>query len=53
MTWGDVIVISVLALIVAGVIWGMIRDKKKGKCCGCSSCSGCAMAGSCHHAKKQ
>ena len=53
MTWGDVIVISVLALIVAGVIWGMIRDKKKGKCCGCSSCGGCAMAGSCHHAKKQ
>ena len=42
MTWGDVIVISVLALIVAGVIWGMIRDKKKGKCCGCSGCSSCA-----------
>ena len=47
MTWGDVIVIAVLALIIALVVRGMIRDKKKGKCCGCSSCKGCSMAGSC------
>ena len=44
---GDIIVIAVLALVVGLVIRGMIRDKKKGKCCGCSSCKGCSMAGSC------
>ena len=45
MTVGDIIVIAVLALIVGLVVWGMIRDKKKGKSCG--SCKGCSMAGSC------
>lgn len=41
--WGDVIVLAVLGLIVGAVIAGMIRNKKKGKCCGCSSCAGCSM----------
>ncbi|MBQ3503484.1 MAG: FeoB-associated Cys-rich membrane protein [Oscillospiraceae bacterium] len=45
---GDIIVLFVLALIVAAVIAGMIRDKKKGKhCSGCSGCSSCASCGSC------
>ena len=44
---GDVIVLSGIALVVAAVIMGMLRDKKKGKSCGCSSCKGCSMAGSC------
>ena len=45
---GDILVISVLVLIVAAVIAGMIRDKKKGKHCGgCSGCSGCAAKDSC------
>ena len=45
---GDVIVIGVLALVVVLIVSGMVRDKKKGKCCGgCSSCKGCSMAGSC------
>lgn len=47
MTMGDIIVITVLILIVALVIRGMIRDKKKGKHCGCGTCKGCAMAGNC------
>ena len=42
MTMGDVIVIAVLVLIVALIIRGMVRDQKKGKCCGCSGCSSCA-----------
>ena len=37
---GDIIVLSVLALVIAAVIWGMIRDRKKGKHCG--GCSGCS-----------
>ena len=39
----------VLAGVIALIIVVMIRNKKKGKpSCGCSSCSGCAMAGNCH-----
>ena len=38
-----------LAGVVALIIVVMIRNKKKGKSsCGCGSCSGCAMSGSCH-----
>lgn len=48
---GDILVLSVLALVMIGVIAGMIRDKKKGThcggCSGCSGCSGCAAKGSC------
>ena len=47
MTYGDMIVIAVLVLIVALIIRGMIRDKKKGNCCGCSGCSGCPSRGNC------
>lgn len=48
MTFGDIIVLAVLALIVGAVICHMLRDRKKGKHCGCGSCQGCAMAGKCH-----
>ena len=39
-TW---IVGGVLLLIVGGIVWKMIRDKRAGKGCGgdCSHCSGC------------
>ena len=47
MTFGDIIVLAVLVLVVGLVVRGMIRDKKKGKSCGCGSCKGCSMAGSC------
>ncbi len=42
-----VIVALVLIGIVAAVIAGMIKDKRAGKSCGCSSCSCCPMMGSC------
>ena len=49
---GDIIVLSVLALVIAAVIFGMIRDKKKGRTCGgcsgCSSCSSCSACSSCN-----
>lgn len=45
MTLGDIIVIAVLVLIIGLIVQGMIRDRKKGKCCGCSGCS--CMEGCC------
>ena len=42
---GEIIGLSVPALVIAVVIYGMIRDKKKGKNCGC--CSGCSSCASC------
>ena len=47
MTFGDIVVIAVLALIIGLIVRGMIRDRKQGKCCGCSGCSGCASCASC------
>ena len=48
MTFGDLIVIAVLILVVGIILRGMIRDKKRGKTCGgCSGCSGCTYSGSC------
>lgn len=46
-----IIICAVLIGIVAAIIVGMVRDKKKGKSsCGCG-CSGCSMSGSCHPKK--
>lgn len=44
------IVISVLLIaVVAVVLRGMIRDRKAGKCCGCSGgCAGCHGSSGCH-----
>ena len=42
------IISAILLVIVAAIIMGMVRDKKKGRSsCGCA-CSGCPMSGSCH-----
>lgn len=47
MTFGDIIVLAVLGLIVGSIIGKMTKDKKSGKHCGCGSCQGCSMSGSC------
>ncbi len=48
-----IIISAVLVLVVATVIVGMIRGKKKGKSsCGCG-CAGCAMNGACHPTKPE
>ena len=44
MTFGDIVVLGILGLIVGSVIFHMLRKKKEGKHCGCGSCQGCAMA---------
>lgn len=41
--YGDILVILVLLVIVGRIIGSIIRDKKKGKSCGCGSCKGCSM----------
>ena len=48
MTFGDIVVLGILGLIVGSVIFHMLRKKKEGKHCGCGSCQSCAMAGKCH-----
>ena len=44
------IIILVLSAIIALIIKGMIKDRKKGGSC-CGGCSGCAMKGACHSAQ--
>ena len=46
---GNIIVGSLIAAAIGGILWKMIRDKKSGKSsCGCGSCScgstGCGLA---------
>lgn len=48
-----IVICIVLVLIVAGIIWKLASDKKKGKSsCGCN-CAHCAMSGTCHGHKKK
>ena len=47
-----ILISLVLVCIVAAIIASLVKKKKKGKSgCGCN-CAHCAMAGSCHAAKK-
>lgn len=56
LTWimenmATIIISAVLIIMVAAVIAGMVRSKKRGKAsCGCG-CASCAMNGACHPAK--
>lgn len=56
LTWftnniGTILICAVLIAVVAAIIVGMRRDKKKGKSsCGCN-CTYCAMSGTCHSKK--
>ena len=46
-----IIICAVLIAVVAAIIAGMIKNKKKGKSsCGCG-CEYCPMSGSCHPKK--
>ncbi len=48
--YGALIVGAVLIAVVAAIIIGMIRKKKKGRSviCDCGNCRTCPMSGSCH-----
>ena len=42
MTAGNIIVLGVVILLIAGAIAILIRDHRSGKCsCGCDDCSDC------------
>ena len=45
---GTILITLVLILIVAGVIYSIVRDKKKGKSLCGGNCGHCAMGCSCH-----
>ncbi len=46
-----ILVSLVLLGLLGGIVWSMIRKKKRGEIsCGCG-CSNCAMNGTCHAAK--
>lgn len=48
---GTILILAALIAVVAGIVAGMLRDRKKGKSsCGCG-CSNCAMKGCCHSEK--
>ncbi len=45
-----ILICVALIVIVAMIIWHLVRQKKQGKSsCGCN-CAHCAMSGSCHSA---
>ena len=53
--WGNIVILTVIALLVSAIVLCSIRAKRKGKnTCG-GGCSGCAMQGMCHshNAKKK
>ena len=51
MTQADLITLVVLALVVAGILLHLRKQKKNGGCCG--GCSGCPHAGACHPENKE
>ncbi len=51
MTQADIITLVVLALVVAGILLYLRKQKKNGG--GCGGCSGCPHAGACHPENKE
>lgn len=50
---GSVAVGVVVLAVIAAIVAGMIKNRKKGKStCGCG-CASCALAGQCHANKKE
>ncbi len=53
----NIVLVAAVALIVALLIRGMVRDKKAGKsacggnCASCGACGGCSACGSCPSVK--
>lgn len=45
----DLIIVTVIAGAVAGIVWKKIKDNKEGKGgCSCGNCGGCSSKGMCH-----
>ncbi len=43
-----IIISLILLLVVAAIVFKLVKDKKKGKSTCGNNCAHCAMAGSCH-----
>lgn len=49
----NVIVVLILTAVAAGIIWYLVRAKKRGETCiGCPYAKQCASKGKCDHRKK-
>jgi hypothetical protein len=44
---GTIIVLTILAVVIFGIVALMVRSKKKGKSCCSSGCVGCPFSGKC------
>ena len=51
MTFGDCFVLALLVCAVFFAVRYLYRSRKRGACCGCSSCRGCTGADSCNAEK--
>ena len=50
---GTIVIGALVACLVAGLAWKLIRDKKQGKSsCSCG-CGGCALKDQCHSGKTE
>ena len=47
-SWGDILILGVIALVFGAILFFYIRAKRKGKSTCAHGCSGCAMQGLCH-----
>ena len=46
--WGTILVLAAVAAVVAWIVAGMVKKRKKGvSACGCG-CANCPMSGQCH-----
>ena len=52
MSWFDWLLIGGLAVLFVLALRHIIRQAKKGRCCGCSGCSGCEAAPAAPDAKR-
>ncbi|MBP5372571.1 MAG: FeoB-associated Cys-rich membrane protein [Clostridia bacterium] len=51
--WGTILVGAIVLSIVAAVIVRLVKNKKKGGGCSCSSCSNCASCPMCKNREKK
>ena len=47
MNWFDWLLLGILAVLFALALRHIIRQAKKGQCCGCSGCEGCKQYADC------
>ena len=51
--WGNIVILSVVALILGAVVISLVRAKRKGKSTCACGCGQCAMQGICRSQKQK